>query len=766
MLLQFVKHLLISLLTLIVILDISSDEADIFYSIQKAEDLYSEGKTQEAIEIYLNIIDKITQKSLKNSVLFNLARCYSQIRDDDSAIRTYLRIVSEDPNSYDASNAVSLLMNIYVQRYQFDEMVAIQNQIVQRFPGTESAAMAIYRIASYLYSRGDYASAIERYEEIMNNYPSTTIKQNTVNRLVYMYIDMGLLDKAKKLVEGLLESDPNNYHMLGQLALIYRKQKDYDKALDIYQKMKNLQQNDIDIHEQIGELFFEKGEIDKALKEWYKITDFMQNQYTRHQVLAGILKSHGIYDKAIEEYRKAISLQPGVYYVYKQLAEIYVINNRVNEAIDVYLDLLLNSRQNYYEKAEIVKDILDICKLYNVSDKFISKLNEGVERYPNNVNLITTLSELYFDKGEFDLCLELLKRASLLTRDNGAMIFQKAGILEREHRHETSIKYYELISKLFPDSDIALQAAINMARIEKESGDHQKALSLLQNVISKVKDEGSTNIKVLALVSMGDIYLQKMRNVPEALSLYLKAKNLLETSSNPIEVAKESPNVYLKIAKSYMLMGHYEEVEKTVDMIPLKYQSSAVKAQIAKFLGDYYLAKGDFEKAKAKYELATNSELDEPWVNDALEKIAIIGDFLGHGLEDYLLLYAKAETFKELGQYDQALASLSEIVNSQMKGEPIDRAKLNLGEILQLKSNFFGAMGIYEELVSLKSRFAPEALFRIAEIYWRNIGDKRRAIEAFRKLINDYPDSILIPDARKNLQAIANIDKDMDMKVP
>src|SRR5437763_1054767 len=75
----------------------------------QASSLQAEGKVQDALNIYENILKESPDTDLKDEILIQIASCYIQLGDDDTAIKAYLTIITADPNNMDAANAVSLM---------------------------------------------------------------------------------------------------------------------------------------------------------------------------------------------------------------------------------------------------------------------------------------------------------------------------------------------------------------------------------------------------------------------------------------------------------------------------------------------------------------------------------------------------------------------------------------------------------------------------------------------------------------------------------
>lgn len=746
----------------------TESNAEAAKALRAAEDLQAEGKTQEALSAYEEILRKYPDTDLKNDILLKMARSHSRLGDDGLAIQTYLKLISDRPDTVEASQAVSLMMNLYHQRYRFDEVMALSAHIIQQFPGTEAAAMALYRSARYLYTQGEYRKAIQIYESFVDQYPRSIMKTTAFNRLISLYIREGIFEQAERRLADKLEQNPKDKYMLRQLALVYQKQGNYDSALELYQKILAANPNDVDTYERLGELYAEKGDKEKAIAEWTKITASAPGQYSRHQMLAYILKSHGFYDQAAVEYRKAIELQPGIYYIYTQLANVYVVKKQFDLAIDVYLDALTTFPITHPNRSSLTTAMMELCDLEGLHGRIISRLEEHLARSPDSVPALLTLADSYFHQGRFADSLQRFRSVATLYPDKGRILFAHAQILERERQFDPAIEFYQAVLDISSDSDISLQALTHIGQLRFQLRQPEAAIASLRRLISKIDSRNfgtkaqvnsyiAIDLWLPAYILIGDAYFQQMHDVEAALSTYMAAERRLQDrayGSGSLHV--QLSDLHLRIAECHRLMGTYDSAENVLDSMQARYKSRSVVAQIARLRGDCYFSRGDFDKALIQYQEAIRWLMNEDWVNDALDRIALIKEYPDHGPQSLLMVYARVERLRKLGRYDEALEICVSAVKEYGADAAVDRIRLETGDLLALQMKAQEAVSSYEELIQATSPLAPDALFRIAGIYGEQLGDPERAIEAYSALIADYPDSILVANARKQIRRLAS----------
>ncbi|MGB9597867.1 MAG: tetratricopeptide repeat protein, partial [Candidatus Poribacteria bacterium] len=310
---------------------------------------------------------------------------------------------------------------------------------------------------------------------------------------------------------------------------------------------------------------------------------------------------------------------------------------------------------------------------------------------------------------------------------------------------------------------VSIDALISLAQIKVELDQPQEAIKILRSAISKANTIRVANRKIpLILVMIGDIYVNKIYDPQSAIIAYSDAMALSDVNSNPSEIIE----IKLKMANCQRLMGLYDASFEILKSISQDQISTTVKAQIDQIRGNCYFNMGDFENAKRYYKNATKGNLKEDWANDILEKMALIDEYSNGQMLELLKVYANLDRLKESGDYESALLGYSSAIRKYPKNDLTNRIQLEIGELLSLKGKYEESIKAYEVLVNSDGKFAPEAQFRIAMIYSQKLKDNQRAIDAYVKLIRDYPDSILVADARRQLQRLSANVKTSEQVLP
>lgn len=230
-------------------------------------------------------------------------------------------------------------------------------------------------------------------------------------------------------------------------ARLYIQQKNYDKAYDVLQTevAKNPQSDEG--YYLLGYVYGERGQMDSMLVAFDKslaisklyekdITDY-RKFYWANEFNKGVgyfQKGNStsspdsikiFYGKSIEAFKAATMLEPDSSNTVKNLAFVYMNAGKYDEAIAPFQKLidLEKSRDGYYylgliyfDKARKAKDqyseshdAQDSLKYMELYRKAIKVLEEGRKNYPNDSDILVTLSNSYIGAHEIKIAMQAFK---------------------------------------------------------------------------------------------------------------------------------------------------------------------------------------------------------------------------------------------------------------------------------------------------------------------------------------------------------------------
>ena len=719
-------------------LQIEEDRA----AIENAHRLYYSRQYVEAIAAYQKILKSELTKATKAEVRMNMGQSYAKRGDDTLAIRTFQEVIEDDPNGSYATQATHQIGNLFVRRYQYKEAILACKKLAESYPKTRTSALAEYLIAQYFHAQGKRELATEGYRRFLEDYPSSPYSVSAIYSLIMLYTEAKKYDDAEALIRKQLRKNPTDTDMMEKLGDLYKTQGKNEEALNLYTAALAHAPEDISLREKLGGLYAEKGQLEQAIEEWTRIIEEDPGTANRHRQAAEIYLKHRMYDKAIESYNQAIKLDPRNAYLYAQLAGVYKIQGKVNLAVGTCLEGLRTVEIGYHGRETLIEEITEIYEgeqRARLLEQVIAQVKSYVTRDRRNPKFVLALAELYFYHDRFDLALEQFRRLPQLYAADRGTILQKYAILLQRAEHPAATSFFRAIIEIFPNSGVARNSRLRVARLYERAGQPREAIDILSGM-------KGVNVDAEARLLLAHLWLHGVHDVDAALPIYQALMN------QPLPAADRT-KAQLGAAECYLLQDQYGAARELLERIV---DGAHLGAPAQKLIGDSYLFQTDFEKAAAEYGKVVKFSSSDESSNDALDRMILIrsnSDYVNVPLEGYVRgLKANLN-----GEPEEALRICRETIEAYPQALIVDDTWLLMGEIHKRQGRYSDAIAAYEKVVVDGGLTAAEGLNEIAAVYHRGLRDTKKALETYRQLVRDYPESVIVPYARQQVDALAKL---------
>jgi tetratricopeptide (TPR) repeat protein len=573
------------------------------------------------------------------------------------------------------------------------------------------------KLALEYYRNHDFEKALVLYKQLFTQ----TNSQHYLTYYVQCMIELKEFEAAEKDLKKRIKQNKYALNYYVELGSIYKAQGLEDKANEQYELATKKLQGQQNVISSLANAFIYKREYEWAEKTYLKGRKLMKGTYPFNYELANIYFYQRDYDKMITEYLSLLDInQSYLSSVQNRLQSIIyndkdgVINNilkknliskiQKNSKNDVYQELLiwLYTQENDFHNASIQSKALDkrykgegerLLILGNLSAK-----NKDFKTSEECYNYIISLGEkgIYYTNAKSELT-EIMFQMFLESHPTNEKI-DKLDLLFTETLNElgkTSLTYNTII---------------NSAKLKAfYKNDYTSSINILENAI---KMSGIKPAQIAeAKLTLGDIYLLK----------------------------QEDWNATI----------YYAQVEQDFKTNPIGHEARFKKAKLAYFTGNFRWAQAQLNVLKA----ATSKLI----ANDAFQLSSLISanlenDSTGNALKLYsradFLVYAKNDSLAFL-----TLDSIQELYPSNSL---IDEVLFMKGDIEYREGNFEKSLEFYSK-VSENYAFdilADNALFKQAEINLYKLQDKEAAMEFFKRIMIEYPDSYYSTEAREKYREL------------
>jgi outer membrane protein assembly factor BamD (BamD/ComL family) len=573
-------------------------------------------------------------------------------------------------------------------------------------------------------------------------------------RLAQGFEEAGEWERAAALYEDLDAVEPNNFLYLDGLQRSYKQIKEYGKAVNAIRRWLILQPHDIVKMTTLGGLYYDSGNKAAADSVWKSVVSMDPRNIQIYRVVANEMLEHRLYDQCIRMYLDGRSTSKSDVAFADELGNLYTALQQYNSAAKEYLRLIKTTP----EQLSLVQSRLSV---FTVKPEGITAavetVKEELKKAPENISLHRLYAWLLSEERSYDTALEQYRIIDRLTKANGNEIFNFAQRLFQERACSTAAAAYKEIIDEHKNPQLLQFARFGYARaLEEQTAMTDTAAfstvssSAYGNPIqwyeSIAADRTNPDLIVQALYRIGIIKFEKLFDLNGALTAFDRISDVPSISTLSHDAVLKTGDI--QIARNDLAAAR-KEYDRIGTLSLTAYQDLAV-FKVAEL--DYFEAKFDSALTILK---RFNSNLTTDLANDALQLQYFIQEN-NTSAPQALAEFAKADLLMRQRKYSESLVQFQDIVHHYPTALLVDDAMLKIGELDLFLKRPVEAMKAFRFIVDSipLSILQDRAQLRIAEICQTVFNNKVQAIEAYEKLLAQFPNSLYAEEARKKIRML------------
>ena len=268
-----------------------------------------------------------------------------------------------------------------------------------------------------------------------------------------LYIQQKNYTKAVEVLQKEIAKNPKSdegYYLLGY---VYGEQGNIPEMVDAYKKS-------LDISKQ-----FEKNIDDSKKYFWAQAYNRGVTYYQRGNKTSDQDSIKMFYDKSIADFNSAILIEPDSADTYKNLAFVYLSMGDNKAAVDP-LQKLIEKDKNvdgykflgeiYYVNGTNLKNAGKVDEAKAEFNKAIDILNEGMKLYPNDSDMLLTLSNSYIGADRTNEALEPFKRGVQAEPGNKYYRYNYGVLLLGIDDFENAVEQFKKAVEIDPEYENAI----------------------------------------------------------------------------------------------------------------------------------------------------------------------------------------------------------------------------------------------------------------------------------------------------------------------
>ena len=599
--------------------------------LEKIEKLNELEKYQEII----TLIENLQVEQLNTEIILELARAYVNIQKYEKAIEILKSIENEGKNSVDWNYRMGYSY-YYLKDYKNSEKYFLKAlELDETEDNIKKALLNVY----IELSRQTINESIENQDKAIEyalkseKYIITNDDKIRVNScLAWVYKEIGDFDTAEKLLKNVINSGRDDIPVNSELGYCLEQLAKFEEALEYYKKAMKLGREDQWIYSRIGYICCCLKKYEESLEANLKAYELGENDILINSELGYSLGELQRFEEAITYYLKAQELGREDRWIHFQMGWSYRHLGKYEEALKYYLiaDSLDELNEDKNKKIYLLSDIAytyeiiekpaealkyfeqakkagrNDAGIYLSMAKCFEKLNKNEEtleyclitekfdEYKNNIQLLSRISTLYKEKGEYKKSLEYLKKVERLGRDDCWLNTEYGFCLMLLQKYKEAIEKYKHALELKEEvsDEIYLNSQIGWCYRNLDECD--KALKYYLKVRELGRDDSWLDVEY-------GLCYKELNDYEKALEYYLKGYEKEDRF-------KEDTYLLSDIGWLYDRFGKYEDGEK---FLSKAYELGERNRWIHMELGECLTRLGRYEEAVEKLLESRRLSLEE-----------------------------------------------------------------------------------------------------------------------------------------------------------
>ena len=746
-----------------------------------ANGLFTRGLYKLAAQEYAEFLEQYPTHADATTARYALAVSRYRLREYDKAVEQLHQVV-QDNKFEQRDEALAVLGHCELSQKHYDEAIAAFDELLSRYPTSKQAELAHLNRAQVEYLAGKFPEAAKGCQDYLDQYA------NGASRAEALYF-LGLSQHAQKqddlavqTLQQLTQKFPDSAHQVDALLVMgqaFEGMGKIEPAIEAYRQMVTIapETRKPDGHYSLGLALYKGGKFDESARELSTVvTEFAASPYARPAKLQLGLAQLGS-NKTAEARRtfEAVARDDSgrANEARYWLAQCDIADKRYDQA-RATLEELLSIQPPPANIAQIALDhavcAMEVSHFQQAADE-LGQLRQQYAQSPQAAEAAYRqafcLHKLTKYDQSHDLCQQAakLKLAPEIATANAELDAEDLFLLSKYPEAE---KQFALLADSTKDEARRLRFAFRQGQCEYFAGNYPKAVQLLQPLAADPRVENSEELNQ-ALLLLGDAFLQQKKDAEAIAPLKQFLRNarterpqayyklgIAQLHTNDTAGARDS---FAQAAqgsadsswaqRAWFERGQIDLKEKKFDEASDEFRhafASTASPEIAAPAG-YQLGWSEFEAKRYPQAAAAWKEMAAKYPKD---KLAPDAEFQ-HGV-----------ALREARQLNEAADALQAYASAHPDGQYFVKARQLAAACLKDLGKNADAARILADLSSVAKGAGADAV--LYDLAWarRDAKDTASAEAAYRRLIQEHPDSKLLPAARTELAELLSDQKKYD----
>jgi hypothetical protein len=574
-------------------------------------------------------------------------------------------------------------------------------------------------------------------------------QSETDEQLAKQFFDNREFDKSAILFEKLFNQAPLQEYFDGYLESVLALN-DYKTAEKFIKKQIKRNPGNLSLAVHLGNVYKLTGAADKAKKQFNEAIENLQADQGAVIALSQTFNKYKEIDYVIKTLATGKKILRGIYPFNMELADAYNAKGDYLSMYKEYLEVLAMNEAYLGQIQNILQSFIGDEFKGAKADELRIQLLKHIQQFPDKPVYSEFLIWFFIQQRDFESAFIQAKALDKRNSQNIGKVINLAQICVSNQEYDVAIKCFEYEvqkGQSYPYYSYARAELVNTIQkkiTETSNFSKNDLLDLEQTYNSALSDMGY-NAQSISLIR-GLAHLKGF-----FLGDPLKAIELLETAlaftnANPVLLAE----CKLELGDIYIFTGEMWEPALLYGQVDKGFKHDAI-GQEAKFKNarlSFY--KGEFEWAQAQLDVLKGAT-SKLIANDALALSLLISDNTVDSNYVPLAMFSRADLLSFQNKDSLALLALDSI-NKEFPGHSLsDDILFKKYKIDYKAAKYQMASEKLDQLILNYSDdiLGDDAVFKLAELYEKNLNDLEKAKKLYQDVLLNYPGSLYTVEARK-----------------
>lgn len=591
-------------------------------------------------------------------------------------------------------------------------------------------------------------------------------------KLAIQYYQNGEYEKAKEIFKPIYEKNNSSYIYVYYYQVLVELQdyKELEKvAKNQHKKFPKVQRYIVDL----AYVYEVSGNTSKAVKEYEDAIKNVPNVENSYKELYNAFLYKAKRDYAMETLLRGRKQLNNPKLFSKELTNLYLQLKLYDNVIEEAITLLADDDAKYMATAEqnlqnLLMDDEDGQRYLKIK----SKLQETIQKHPNNQSYVSLLYWIYQLNKDYPAAFILAKSIDKKRANDGATVYTLARSMANNREYDLAMEALKYVISKGESSSYYYSAKYDLLNLR-----YQKLISTypidlnaakaLEKEYQKVLDENGVHEGTSDVVHKYAHLLAFFVNKPD------QAINLLDTAMRYADrdikekalYKMDKADILLHVGEIWDATLLYSQIDKELPNDTIGHLAKFKNAKLSFYIGEFAWAESQLDILRA----ATTKLI----ANDAMYLSFVISDNIEEEEEDEeeennalfqenqtnnqaLRYFARADFLIFQNNDAEAMKYLDSVLIVTPFGKLNDDVYYLQAQILIRQKDYFTAETLLKKIIDVYSfdLLADDAIFLLAELYEYYMKDIPQAMEMYKKLLKDHSNSIYAVDARKRFREL------------